>query len=56
MTSKWLYEDLAGSSTAGQEPELAQHLADTLGSQLGVPAPCPPALPGHRGWLSWDAA
>lgn len=48
VTSKWLYEDLPGSSMGGWEPELAQHLADPLGSQLGAPAPCPPALPRHR--------
>lgn len=56
VTSRRLYEDLPGSSTAEWEPELAQHLADPLGSQLGAPAPCPPALPGHGGWLSRDAA
>lgn len=56
VTSRRLCEDLPGSSTAGQEPELAQHLADPLRSQLGAPVPCPPALPRHRGWFSQDAA
>ena len=51
VTSKWLYEDLPGSSMGGWEPELAQHLADRLGSQRRAHQPCQ-----DTGWLSWDVA
>lgn len=45
VASAWLYEDLPGISMASWEPELAQDLADTPGSQPGAPPPCLPALP-----------